>query len=47
MNSYTYTSIIVPIFVYNNIIILVLVQILICQFLENGNSYIAEDFNVN
>ena len=51
MNSNTNTSIIIPIFVgilfCKNIIVYMLVQILICQFLENGNRYEVDIFSVH
>ena len=39
-------NIIVQILFYNNMIILILVQILFCQFLENGNRYKAKIYNI-
>ena len=45
--SYTNSSIFIPILVQISLIILILVQILFCQFLENGNRYGVEIFRVN
>ena len=51
MNTYTNSSIIILIFVRilfcKNIIVSKLVQILICQFLENGNIYEVDIFSVH
>ena len=47
MNSYTNTSIIIFIFVLISLIFLLLLQILFWRFLENGNRYKAEIFNIH
>ena len=45
MNSYTNTSIVICILVQISLIFLILVQILFCQFLENGDRCQVEVFN--
>ena len=53
MNTYTNNSIFICIFVWIlfilqiSLILLIPVQVLFCQFLENGNRYKAEIFNVH
>ena len=53
MNTYKNNNIIIIIFVWIlfilqiSLIILIPVQVLFCQFLENGNRYKAEIFNVH
>ena len=44
--TYTYSNNIIRIFVQKSLTILILVQILFCQFLENGNIYKVEIFRV-
>ena len=47
MNSYTINSIIILIFVRIGSTFGIIIQILSCQFLENGNRYRIEIFGVN
>ena len=46
MNTYKKNSIIICILVWISLIFLILLQILFCYFLEDGNRYRAENFSV-
>ena len=51
MNNYTYSNtnnnINLRIFVRKSLFVQILVQVLLCQFLENGDRYRSQHFKVN